>query len=189
MEKVKNLVKKEWNIPFHSKIKTLIGSFSLTEKVLFYLFSTVLLVSGFLLLFEVNKNFLVEVPDYGGTLNEGVIGSPRFVNPVLASSDTDRDVTTLVHSGLLKINHEGNLIPDLAEKYEISENGLEYTVTLKDDVYFHDGVKVTADDVIFTIEKVQDPNIKSPRASNWEGIRAYKVDELTVVFELLLYTT
>ncbi|HEY0221077.1 MAG TPA: ABC transporter substrate-binding protein [Candidatus Paceibacterota bacterium] len=175
---------RRWDLPYSHKIKTLINSFSLTEKVIFYFLSVVLLLSGITLLFQVNKFFLVEVPDYGGTLTEGVVGSPRFINPLLATSDIDRDLTSLVYSGLLKMDFAGNFIPDVAEKYEISEDGLEYTVTLKDDVYFHDGVKLTADDVIFTVEKAQDPNLKSPRSGNWEGIKVHKVDEKTLVFVL-----
>ncbi len=165
-------------------MSSLVKSFSVTEKVIFYAFSVILLTSGFVLLFQVNKHFLVEVPDYGGTLVEGVMGSPRFINPILATSDVDRDLTNLVYSGLLKIDSEGKIILDIAEKYDISTDGLNYTVTLKEEVYFHDGTRLTADDVVFTVEKAQDPNLKSPRSGNWEGVKAEKIDEKTVLFTL-----
>ncbi len=183
-DSLRELFKKEWELPFTGKISSLVKSFSLTEKVVFYVFSFAFVISGLLLLFQVNKNFLVEVPDYGGTLIEGVVGSPRFINPVLATSDIDRDLTNLIYSGLLKINSEGKLILDIAEKYVVSEDGLSYTVTLRDDVSFHDGTKLTADDVIFTVEKAQDPNLKSPRSGSWEGVRAEKIDEKTILFTL-----
>ena len=96
---------------------------------------------------------MVEVPAYGGTLTEGIIGTPRFINPVLASSDADRDLVALTHSGLLRPDNHGRLINDMAEKYEISEDGLVYTFTLKPNLFWQDGTPITGDDIIFTIEK------------------------------------
>lgn len=183
-DSLRKFTDKRWNLPYSSKISSLIKSFSLTEKVIFYTFSTIFIVSGIILLYQVNKHFLIEVPDYGGTLTEGVVGSPRFVNPLLASSDIDKDLTKLVYSGLLKEDPSGKIVTDLAEKYEISDDGLSYTVTLKNDLYFHDGFKLTIDDVIFTIEKAQDPNLKSPRGGNWEGVNISKKDENTLTFHL-----
>ena len=136
------------------------------------------------LMWQVNKSLLVSVPDYGGSLTEGVIGSPRFINPLLAISDTDRDLTSLIYSGLLKVNPDGTLAPDLAEKYTISDDGLTYTFTLKKKAEFQDGTPVTADDVVFTIEKAQDPTLKSPRKANWDGVTVNKLDNLTVQFIL-----
>lgn len=176
--------KKEWNLPYAGKIMTIIKSFSLTEKTVFMFFVVLFVASGLTLLFQVNKMFLVEVPSYGGSLVEGVIGTPRFINPLLASSDADKDLTNLIYSGLLKTDADGDLVPDLAESYVISDDGLTYTFILKDDIYFHDGEKVTADDVIFTITKAQDPMLKSPREANWSGVQMEKVDEKTIVFNL-----
>lgn len=76
------------------------------------------------------------------------------------------------------------MINDLASSYEISEDGLSYTFTLNSDAKFHDGKQVTSDDIIFTIEKIKDPLIKSPRAVAWQGVTVEKVDEQTVIFKL-----
>jgi peptide/nickel transport system substrate-binding protein len=183
-EKINQLAKKHWHLPYSGKIMRVIGAFTLTEKVIFYVLVGIFTLSGISLLWQVNKSFLVEVPDYGGTLTEGVIGFPRFINPLLAISDTDRDLTSVIYSGQLKISHDGTLIPDLAESYTISIDGLTYTFVLKDDIYFHDGVKVTADDILFTIEKAQDANLKSPRKANWDGVQVSKIDDKTIVFTL-----
>lgn len=161
-----------------------VGAFSLIERSVFYFFVSILCVTSAALLWQVNSLFLVEVPDYGGTLTEGVIGAPRFVNPLLAISESDRDLTILLYSGLLRAQSDGSLAPDLASSYTISPDGLTYTFVLKDDLTFHDGTPVTADDVLFTIEKVQDPNLKSPRKTNWDGVRTEKIDERTVQFTL-----
>src|SRR3989344_1110990 len=79
---------------------------------------------------------------------------------------------------------DGTLVGDLAEKYEISKDGLEYTFTLKEKLEFQDGTPVTVDDILFTINKVKDTIIKSPQRSSWEGVIAKKVDEKTVQFTL-----
>lgn len=183
-EKFQELLHKEWNIGILERIMNVVRSFSLTEKTLFVLFSIIFIVSGLSLLYRVNESFLVEVPDYGGSLTEGVVGAPRFINPILATSDTDRDLTTLIYSGLLKIDKQGKLVPDIAESYTVSDDELSYVFTIKDNVYFHDGEKLTVDDVIFTIEKAQDPELKSPREANWVGVKVEKIDDRTIAFNL-----
>lgn len=177
-------VRKQWSIPQSKKLLDLIKSFSITEKVLFTLVTLVFVISGITLLYQVNKAFLIEVPDYGGSLTEGVVGSPRFINPLLAISDADRDLTSLVYSGLLKATAEGRLRPDLAESYTISDDGLTYTFTLKDNVVFHDGSTITTEDVEFTIAKAQDALLKSPRRSSWDGVKVQVIDERTISFTL-----
>ena len=80
---------------------------------------------------------MVSIPLRGGSISLGIIGVPRFINPVLASSDADLNLVSLIYSGLLRKDIDGNLVPDLALKYEVSENGLVYTFTLKDNLYFN----------------------------------------------------
>ncbi|MEK7192664.1 MAG: ABC transporter substrate-binding protein [Patescibacteria group bacterium] len=151
--------------------------FSKKERVLFLSIFAIFIISGFAIGVRVNDLFLVEVPAYAGTLREGLIGVPRFINPVLASSDADRDLSALVYSGLVRLNTgEQKYIADLAD-YTISEDHLTYTFTIKDNAKFHDGSKVTSDDVIYTIKRIQDPESKSPRYPIWENIKAEKIDE------------
>lgn len=183
-EKIQEVLKKEWNLGFLERIMNIIRSFSLTEKALFVIFSIIFIFSSLSLLYKVNNSFLVQIPDYGGSLTEGIIGYPRFINPILSSSDIDKDLTTLVYSGLLKVDSKGTLSPDIAESYSVSDDGLTYTFKIRKDIYFHDGKKLTPDDIIFTIEKAQDTLLKSPREANWAGVKAEIIDEETVVFTL-----
>jgi len=166
------------------KIGNLLGTFSLTEKVIFWFFAFVLFGSTFLMLKEINKNFFAEVPKSGGEIIEGLIGSPRFINPLLAISNTDRDLTALVYSGLLKATPDGKVVPDLAENYEISEDGLIYTVTLKEDASFHDGVAVTTEDIAYTVRMSLDNIVKSPKRPNWEGVGVKIIDQKQIQFIL-----
>jgi peptide/nickel transport system substrate-binding protein len=154
--------------------------FTLTERLIFYVCFGILLASSLTLLWRLNTHFLVEVPAHGGTLTEGIVGSPRFINPLLAISDADRDMTALVYSGLLKPTLDGTLVGDLAKTYSVSEDGLTYTFILKDKIFFHDNTPVTADDVVFTIQKAQDPALKSPKRANWEGVEVKKVSDTEV---------
>lgn len=183
-EKLKNLFSKRFNLPKAESMEIALGNFSLTEKVIFYALAVVLIASSAKTLYDVNMAFSVEIPKRGGNLTEGVIGLPRFINPVLALSDSDRDLTALIYSGLLKTTAEGTLVTDLAESYSISPNGLTYTFILKPELKFHDGTALTADDVVFTIERAEDPTIKSPKRPNWEGVEVLKVDDRTIKLTL-----
>jgi len=124
-------------------------------------------------------------PQSGGKYEEGILGQPRFINPVLSqANDADRDLTQIVYSSLFKYDGQGNLIPDLAQRYTISEDGLTYDVSLKKNVLWHDQELLTADDVIFTIETIQNPEYNSPLKINWQGVKAEVIDEFTVRFKL-----
>ncbi len=131
-----------------------------------------------------NASLLVAAPAQGGSLVEGLLGSPRFINPVLALSDADRDVTALAYSGLLRATPDGSYIPDLAQEYSVSEDGRVYTFTLRPGATFHNGKPVTADDVVFTVQKIQEPALKSPLRANWDGVVAEAPDAGTVRFTL-----
>lgn len=127
----------------------------------------------------------VEASDFGGGYSEALIGQPRFINPVLSeANDVDREVTSLIYSGLMKHTGEGKLEADLAERYEISEDGLIYTFWLKNNIRWHDGKLFSADDVVFTVNSVQNPDYKSPLRINWQDLRIEKIDDLTVRFIL-----
>lgn len=153
-------------------------------KALFLFFAGVLVASAVGLLFLLNSALLVMLPSYGGNFSEGIVGSPRFINPVLAVSDIDRDISMLTYSGLLRATPAGDYIPDMAESYTISPDGTAYTFTLREGVTFHDGAPITADDVIFTVTKTQDPILKSPLRANWSGVIAEALDPRTVRFTL-----
>ncbi len=172
------------NIKLFDSSERVVGAMKPAEKMLFYLLVGVALVSSLLLVRRVHQYFLVEVPAFGGSFTEGVVGSPRFINPVLAISDTDKDISTLVYAGLLKATTDGKYAPDLASAFSISEDGMVYDFHIKEDAFFHNGVPVTSDDIIFTIEKTLDQVIKSPKRTNWEGVTLEKVSDKEIRFIL-----
>ncbi len=175
---------KEFRIPKKQELHDALISFSKKE---FYIFSTIIIVaiiSTVIILNNLNNKFLVEVPTDGGTITEGIVGMTNLVNPVLAVSDADKDLTALIYSGLMRKNTDGTFIPDLAESYTVSTDGLTYTFIIKKNAQFHDGKKVTPEDVIFTIEKIKNPAIKSPKKTGWDGIVVEKIDDRTITFKL-----
>ncbi len=167
------------------KLKLIFDSFSYKQTFLFSILLIVLLVSAVSILGKINRHFMIEVPERGGTLTEGVFGSPRFVNPVIAASDTDRDLSALIFSGLMKKTPSGEIVPDMAEGYAVSEGGLTYTFKLKDGAMFQDKEPLTADDVVFTIDRIKDSQLKSPLEAVWDGVSVSRGDnQKTVIFRL-----
>lgn len=175
---------RNFRLPSKKEINFVLASFSKKEWQLFSGLALVMLLSTILMLSFINKHFMVQVPLRGGSISLGIVEVPRFINPVLASSGADQDMAALIYSGLMRKSADGTMIGDLAEKYEKSQNGLVYAFTLKDNIYFQDGKPVTLDDVIFTINKVKDSIIDSPRKLDWDGVSFKKIDEKTIEFTL-----
>lgn len=125
------------------------------------------------------------VADYGGEYIEGIVGQPQHINPVISqSNNADEDLTQLVYSGLLKYDSKSNLIPDLAESYEISDDKTTYTFHLRKGVQWHDEQPFTAADVLYTTNIISDPTYKSPLRTNWQGITTNIIDDYTLTFQI-----
>lgn len=124
------------------------------------------------------------VPAFGGTYTEAIIGAPQALNPVDApANDADADLVSLIYSGLFKMNGT-EPVPDLAEKYEWSQDGKILTVTLRDNAKFQNDQPVTADDVVFTVESIQDTARNSLLAPLFRGVTVVSVDNRTAQFTL-----
>src|SRR3989344_734327 len=183
-EDLQTKMTKNRSVRYFSLFETTLGTFSSGERLALYVLSAVLSVSALTLLAQANGAVSVTTPSHGGSLTEGVVGPARFINPLLAISGPDKDLTTLVYSGLMRATPEGDLIPDLARSYEISEDGTTYTFTLRDGLAFHDGVPLTSDDVFFTIQHAQNPEVKSAKRADWEGVVVSTPDARTIIFTL-----
>lgn len=154
------------------------------EKRFFAVLILISVVSGAAFFWRIFYAVTQPVPKVGGTYTEGILKEPRNINPVFAVTDADRDITRLVFSGLLAYDGQGTLKNDVADHYEISEDAKSYTVVLKKNIAWHDGVPLDADDVIFTIQTIQNPAFKSPLRPNWQGVQVEKLDRYTLRFIL-----
>lgn len=126
-------------------------------------------------------------PDYGGTYVEGVAGNPEYINPLLCQPNPlDQDLAGLIFSGLARANGRGEIVPDLAESWDISADGIVYTFYLREDVVWHDGAPFTADDVVYTISTIQQPEFpgEAEIANLWRTVVVERVDTYTVRFYL-----
>ncbi len=123
-------------------------------------------------------------PAPGGTYAEGMVGNFTNANPLYATGIVDNTVSRLLFAGLLKYDNDNKLAGDLAEKWSVDETGKTYTVKLKPNLSWHDGQPLTADDVVFTFQTIQNPDAGSPLFASWRGITVKAADPTTVVFHL-----
>lgn len=154
------------------------------EKVWFAFFIVLVLFSISFLIGNFYRNQTVAVPAFGGTFIEALSESPHNLNPILATNDADRDLSRLIFSSFLKYNERGELIPDLVASYNISKDYKTYTVKLKDGIFWHDGEPFSADDVVFTINAVQNPEYNSPLRTSWQGVKVEISDNNTIIVNL-----
>ncbi len=147
-------------------------------------FFVISVISLICIIWKFQNKFISVVKIEGGSFTEGIIGTPRFINPVLAQSQSDKDMTKLLFGSLIEQDKSGHIIYKLADSIDVSKDKKTYTLRLKDNLFFSDNTKITINDIIFTIEKIQDPLIKSPLFSKWEGISLKKIDNNTVNFTL-----
>lgn len=90
---------------------------------------------------------------YGGSIVVGIQNDLDSLDPHLAGSAGTSEVLFNIFEGLVKPNSDGELIPAVASDYNISEDGMRYTFTLRDNVYFHNGELVTIEDVIYSVKR------------------------------------
>ncbi|MEX2411274.1 MAG: ABC transporter substrate-binding protein [Candidatus Paceibacterota bacterium] len=149
--------------------------FSLTRKeriliaVLFLIFTITFFTR---VVFAINENSEF-VPVEGGSYIEGVVGQPVSINPVISNNTIDYDLSSLVYPKL----------GEMAENINIEENRA-YTVTIPEELTWSDGERLTTDDIIFTINMIQDPEVNSPLSKSWQGIVVERISELQVKFNL-----
>lgn len=92
-------------------------------------------------------------PTYGGTVTVGITQDLDSLDPHKAMSAGTKEVLFNIFEGLVKLDKDGNLVPAVAEKYEISDDGMVYTFTLRDGVKFHNGNPVTVEDIVYSIKR------------------------------------
>ena len=157
-------------LPKKSQWRQFFNVLTKKEKISFFIFFSFFLASSFFLLINFYLKNTKIVPASGGEYIEGVVGSPRWIQPIYAPfSDVDRDLVELIFAGLMKYEN-GKIVPDLAKDYKILEEGKVYEFYLKENLFWQDGKPLTVDDVIFTLEMIQNPDVKSPLRGSWLGV-------------------
>lgn len=185
-KRIKNLLKKHIKNFLLNKNQIKYLAKFLSKKERYIILGLSILIIASLLAIPIGYYFSITEarPDFGGEFTEGLIGEPRFINPLFLQNDTDRDLAQLIYSGLLKNDGQGNFIPDLAENFNVSDDGLAYRFNLRKNIKWHDGKNFSADDVVFTVKTAQNQDFGSPQRINWQGVEVIKIDDWTIEFRL-----
>lgn len=137
-----------------------------------------------------NQN-TVRIPADGGTYIEGSVGVLQPLNPWFTiQNDVNRDIVSLIFSGLLRYNPTTRRVEEDLASMQVGGAGRLYTLTLKDNLFWHDSTPesphpVTADDILFTFQTVQDPKFPNPLLrQNFEGVVVERINDKTVQFRL-----
>ncbi|MBA3788778.1 peptide ABC transporter substrate-binding protein [Patescibacteria group bacterium] len=184
LQKLRTFLFARHSVPFFADFADYLRVLPPSDRFIFGILGVLIAGLSLISVYALEKKILITEPVYGGGLTEGVVGSPRFINPLLALSDADRDISALTYAGLMGEGPDGALIPVLAESYIVSPDGKTYQFTLRNNAKFSDGSPVTANDVVFTIQKAQDPALKSPEYANWSNVAVTAIDSRTVQFTL-----
>lgn len=172
--------------PKFSQWKQIFKVLSKTEKKWFLVLLSLFLISFLYFLIYFYANITKLSPAFGGSYVEGIVGQPRFINPIYGdTNDVDRTLIDLIYSGLMTYDKDGNLVNDLIESWQVSEDGKTYTFQLKDNLYWQDGVPITADDVVYTIQTIQNSDYKSPLRANWLDVEIKKKSDLSFILSLM----
>ncbi|HYE77112.1 MAG TPA: peptide-binding protein [bacterium] len=115
----------------------------------------------------------------------GSIGQPSNLNPILAQDTASSDIVYFVFARLIDIDHNWEPVPQLAEGFTISPDGLVYTYYMREGATFSDGNPITAHDVEFTYSSINNPDVNSPRKGDFGDLdRVEVIDDYTVAFHL-----
>ncbi len=123
-------------------------------------------------------------PQHGGILRVGMQTDPVGLDPHVTNATATRNMLENTYDTLVMFDSSLAIVPGLAESWEASEDLLQWTFHLRE-ATFHDGTPVTADDVVFSIERIKDPATASPRAGNFAVVQTIAAtDDRTVVMTL-----
>ncbi len=120
----------------------------------------------------------------GGAYAEAVLGPINSLNPLFASTPAEQSASKLIFSSLFTYDDTGTLSDDLATSMSIGQSGKEYVVSIRDDVLWSDDVKLTAKDIVFTVNLMKSAEVRSVMYGNWVDVTAEALDDKTVKFVL-----
>jgi peptide/nickel transport system substrate-binding protein len=130
---------------------------------------------------------LLPQPTSGGVYTEALVGSMGRLNPLLDwNNSADRDINSLIFSGLIRFDSHGLPQPDLAESWGTSADGTIYNFTLRSNAVWQDGQPVTSDDIIFTIDLIMSSGSLFPQDIKdlWSEVEVKRLNDQNIKFTL-----
>lgn len=131
-----------------------------------------LFITTLLLLGVVSFSF---ARDQGDAYISASIGDARTLIPILSSDTSSSAACSLIFNGLLKYDKDIKLTGDLAQSWEVLDQGLTFIFHLRKGVKWHDGVEFCSGDVQFTFDKIIDPGVKTPYSADFEKVEKFEV--------------
>jgi len=172
-------------IPTGRQIKHLKKFLSPREFLIVRVCLAVIVINLIYLGYVFINHHLQPYPVSGGEYSEGLVGYPQTINPLYAvGGGVDSDLSRLIYSSLFVYNKNGVLSNDLAEKVSANASSTEYLIKIKDNLKWQDGQPLTADDIVFTLGLIQNPDFHSPLRPILSGVTATVVDRTTIKFVL-----
>lgn len=159
------------------------------EKVMSLFFFMTFLLSFGNIIQRYIQDHSQSIPTEGGIYSEGMIGKYQNINPLFSSlnpTGVDLNISTLLFSGLMKYNPETQSMVDDLATHTLDISKKTYTFSIRDNVFWHDGKKVTADDIMFTFQEIiQNPDFKNQvLRENFNNVRIQKINDKTITFTL-----
>ena len=148
-------------------------SLSRKERSVFKIALAFFAVSAILIITSFVQRSTVVVAASGGEYRFGLVGQPAIVNPVLPASETDQTLAEMTFANL------GQLSDAITQ---VDTN--VWDVHLKQNIFWQDGAPITSEDIIFTINTIENPEANSPLFASFQGVRAEKKSQLEVQFTL-----
>lgn len=157
------------------------------ERRVIIILSIAIIVSAIILFRNYYLTRTTLNPQKGGVYIEGVAGSPKYLNPLLARSEVDRGIARILFLSLVNFDANGQPAPNLANAFNVQDSGRRYDFVLDDKISWQDGAKITADDVDFTLNILQSDGYSGPFSRSFDGVEIEKKSETE--FSLILPET
>ena len=120
----------------------------------------------------------------GGDYTEAVLGEVKSMNPLYAATNAEKSLSRLLFANLVSPDSSGRSKAELAKSVTSDKTGKKWQLVLRDKIYWSDGEPITADDVIYTIDLINDTSAKTTISADFSHVLTKKIDDKTVEFTL-----
>lgn len=152
------------------------SQFQITKWIFFM---GILIAATGLQLMWYQNNYKTTTKATDGIYPEAALGPVSTLNPIFASTSAERSTKSLIFSSLLRYDTSGNLGYDIVKNLVSDESKTKYTITIRSDIKWHDGTSLSANDVIFTINLIKNPNVRST-IDGWNDVTAKLINDSTI---------
>ena len=152
------------------------SQFQITKWIFFM---GILIAATGLQLMWYQNNYKTTTKATDGIYAEAALGPVSTLNPIFASTSAERSTKSLIFSSLLRYDTSGNLGYDIVKNLVSDESKTKYTITIRSDIKWHDGTSLSANDVIFTINLIKNPNVRST-IDGWNDVTAKLINDSTI---------